>query len=479
MKPIITAQIPSSTEVLLDPNVCQKARMSRDSRFDGLFFTAVKTTGIYCRSVCPATPPKESNVTYYRTAVLAANAGFRPCLRCRPDSAPFSAAWLGSQALLLRAIRLIDEGILEEQSLHDFSNYLGVSDRYLRHLFVKNFGVPPKKYALYQQCLFAKNLLHQTHLPVNQIALACGFKSVRRFNDCFIKMIKITPTDIRRKTKIPVDHHLKLKLSYRPPYDWQSMQQFIEQRAIKTIETISKDSYGRTFCLHIQGTSVCGEFKIKHIVKYHAFEVAVLFEEPKHLLHLRTVVNNIRRVFDLDADTQHIEHHLQHVMPHNFSIQRGLRIPGIWSPFEAGIRAILGQQVSVKAAHSLVSQLVENLGSVVNNRHYFPTPESIVNSDLSFFKMPAARKQSLKNLSHHVLQSEIMDCDEWLNIKGIGPWTVNYSKLRGLNDPDVFLSGDSGINHALKGLNLDPKTFDSKPAAPWRSYLTFHLWSQL
>lgn len=474
-----------TTEPLTNPNqldsqICQKARLSRDARFDGLFFTAVKTTGIYCRSVCPATPPKEVNVVYFATAVLAANAGFRPCLRCRPDSAPFSAAWLGSQALLKRAVRLIDEGALERLSIKELGAYLGVSDRYLRQLFVKHFGIAPKSYALYQQCLFAKQLIHQTQLPINQIAYASGFNSVRRFNDCFIKMIRITPSNIRRKTVHVNQHPIQLKLSYRPPYDWPSMQKFLASRLIPGIETMKTDSYGRTFELDEDGTIVKGHFNLEHMKDHNAFKLAIQFDASNHWVYLRTVINNIRRLFDLDANTTMIENHLKAVMPENFTTKEGLRIPGIWSPFEAGLRAILGQQVSVKSARNLVIQTVNQLGQLKHGKRYFPSPDSIINSDLEFLKMPSARKQSLKNLATHCLSTrDQKDLDSWINLKGIGPWTVNYSKLRGLSDPDVFLTGDSGVNNALKALKINPSTFNPTVAAPWRSYLTFQLWSQL
>ena len=203
---------------MLDPQICQKARLSRDPRFDGKFFTAVKTTGIYCRTICPVHPPKEENVSYFASAIEAANAGYRPCLRCRPDSAPGSPAWKGVNTTLERAIKLIDAGALQEGSLPRLAERLGISDRYLRELFSKNLGVSPKTYALYQQCLFAKQLLQQTKLPVTQVALASGFSSIRRFNDCFMAQLKLTPSQMR-KSSAKESNALALKLYYRPPYD--------------------------------------------------------------------------------------------------------------------------------------------------------------------------------------------------------------------------------------------------------------------
>jgi len=455
---------------LLSREVCRKARLSRDARFDGRFFIAVKTTGIYCRNICPVRQPKEINVEYYPNAHQAAQAGFRPCLRCRPDSAPQSGAWLGNQALLNRAIKLINTGALENQSLAQFAEFLGISDRYLRQLFVKHIGVAPKNYALYQQCLMAKQLLHQTQLPVNQIALACGFNSLRRFNDAFIKAIKLTPSQIR-KSGVNCSDELSLKLSYRPPYDWQHMQNFLQARLIHGIETIDKNSYGRTFELN----DCKGSFLATHQADKNTFEVLL---NCKDLRQLRPVISNIRRVLDLDTDTSMIESHLAEQLPEHFELTEGLHIPGIWSVFEAGIRAILGQQVSVKAARNLVTLMVEHLGEKITDQQYFfPTPKAITESDLSFFKMPGARKNSLRALAQHFLDTEdAQNPDTWLSIKGIGPWTINYAKMRGLNDPDIFLAGDLGIKKALK--DTDNESFKPELMSPWQSYLTFQLWNQ-
>ena len=449
-----------------------QARLSRDPRFDGLFFTAVKTTGIYCRSICPASPPKEENVDYYPSAAQAAAAGFRPCLRCRPDSAPHSAAWQGSQATLNRAVRLIRDGALEQQTMAELADYLGISDRYLRRLFNDYMGVSPKTFALYHQCLFAKQLLHQTTLPIGQIAVASGFNSIRRFNDCFKQHIKVTPSDIRRKAADSVQDVLSLKLFYRPPYDWAGMHRFWQSRTLPAIETLGDHSYGRSFEFNGQK----GTFKATHHPDQHYFDVAIQLADLKDL---RQLVNNIRRILDLDANTEAIETHLKTCVPKGFTVSPGLRIPGIWDPFEAGIRAILGQQVSIQAARNLLNTLVDNTGQRVSGITYFPRPEDLLKSDLACLKMPGSRKDTLHRLANHMnTLDSVPNPDEWLAIKGIGPWTVNYTRMRGLSDPDVFLAGDSGIKNALRQYNLSEADFDAAAAAPWRSYLTFQLWRQ-
>jgi len=454
---------------MLNIETCQKARLSRDPRFDGKFFTAVKTTGIYCRTVCPVFPPKEENVVYFSTAIECAEAGFRPCLRCRPDSAPNSPAWKGVNTTLDRAIRLIDEGALQQASLPQLAERLGISDRYLRQLFEKHLGMSPKSYALYQQCLFAKQLLHQTKLPITQVALASGFSSVRRFNDCFLSQLKLTPSSMRKSGEATLNV-LQLKLYYRPPFDWHSMQRYLKNRVIEQLEWCDERSYGRTF----NWFGCIGNFTALHFADKNLFEVNI---ELDNIKYLKAIVYNIRRILDLDVDMQSVEQDLQQCFTNDNTLKTGIRLPGIWDMFEAGIRAILGQQISVTAARNLVSKLVTSLGKPSGTHFLFPTPESVATSELSFLKIPESRKQTLRNLAQHYINSESPnDPEQWLKLKGIGPWTVQYAQLRGLSEPDIFLSGDLGVNKAMVNLKAD---FKPEQASPWGSYLTFQLWSLL
>lgn len=452
----------------LTTKLCQQARLSRDPRFDGVFFTAVKTTQIYCRPICPATSPKESNVVYYASAIEAANAGYRPCLRCRPDSAPGSPAWKGVATTLERALRLINEGALQSGSLSALAERLGVSERYLRGLFAQHLGVSPKTYALYQQCLFAKQLLHQTDMPITQIALASGFKSVRRFNDCFRSNLNLSPSAVR-KSKQGAKADLRLKLYFRPPYDWSYVSRFLQARAIAGLEWCDEHSYGRTF----NWQQCQGYFTATYVGEDNRFDVDIFLDD---LQYLNPVVNNIRRILDLDADIEAIEQCLQLQLGEALPVTNGLRLPGIWTAFEAGVRAILGQQISVAAAHRLVSILVERLGDVVGEQRFFPSAEAIAQSNLEFFKMPGARKQTLKEFAAYHLANPKAPPDEWIAIKGIGPWTINYARFRGLSDPDIYLAGDLGVK---KAASLLPEDFDPEAVAPWRSYLTLYLWQQL
>lgn len=377
----------------------QQARQSRDARFDGHFFVAVKTTGIYCRPICPAVTPKEENIKYFKHAHLAAMAGYRPCLRCHPDSAPGSPIWNGVSTSLERAKRLIDDGALDDGTLADLSDRLGISDRYLRQLFDKHLGISPKAYALFKQCEFAKKLLHQTSLPITEIALASGFNSVRRFNDCFKKQLSLTPSQVRKSQK-STGNSLELKLYYRPPYHWQHLQNFYAARLIEGLEWTDENSYGRTFQWITKQGQAKGSFTAHHNAEKYRFDVNIEIDNP-HLL--KPVVNNIRRILDLDTDSKSVEQCLESSGFTN--VTEGLRLPGTWSVFEAGIRAILGQQISVVAARNLVKAVINELGEKADdNKVYFPTYEKMAASDFAFIKMPSKRKLTLSNLAIHFLE---------------------------------------------------------------------------
>ncbi|UYG07146.1 AlkA N-terminal domain-containing protein [Halomonas sp. M4R1S46] len=452
---------------MLDPAQCRQARLARDARFDGRFFVGVTTTGIYCRPVCPATPPRERNVRYFDSALAAAEAGFRPCLRCRPDSAPDSPAWRGTHTTLERALRLIDEGALQEGTLTALCDRLGIGERYLRRLFQQRIGVSPKAYAQHRQCLFAKQLLHQTTLPVTDIAYASGFHSLRRFNDAFRTRIGLAPRDLRRRTGEPAEG-LTLQLAYRPPYAWEPLRDFHASRAIEGLEWVGERHYGRC----IRWGEALGQYTAEHLPDRHAFRVRLELDD----LHaLAPVVRRIRRVLDLDADTVTIEAHLSHALP-GLALTEGLRLPGVWSPFEAGVRAILGQQVAIGAARRLVTRLVAALGEPAGeDRCHFPTPATVAGSDLAFLAMPNTRRETLRRFASWYADGDASDDPAaWTTLKGIGPWTANYAALRGTGHPDIWLAGDAGVRRALPRLDgADPAS-----ASPWRSYLTLQLWSQ-
>ena len=445
----------------LSTKECQRARMARDARFDGRFYVAVKSTGIFCRPICPANLPKEENVEYYIEKAQALQAGYRPCLRCRPDSAPSSWAWKGVETTFQRSLKLIEQGELQTTSLADLADRLGISDRYLRQLFQTHLGMSPKQYALYHQLMFAKQLLHSSSMSITDIAFASGFGSVRRFNDAFKSVMKLTPSQIR-KQQTQQDETNYIDLAYKGPLDWQHMLDFYQLRAVHGLEKIDGQSYRRSFVLD----GVKGWFKMAP-TKVGVMRVEFILDDTRKL---KALVNQLRRMFDLDTDVLSIEQQLNELNP-NLINRSGIRIPGVWSCWEAGVRAILGQQVSIKAAIGQLNLLVSTLQP--EGDHYFPTPEEISAADLSFLRMPQSRKETLLRFAQFMEANPNASLDDWLSLKGIGPWTVNYARLRGASEPNCFLDGDLVVKKAMQKfpqLNIESVT-------PWGSYATFHCWS--
>jgi AraC family transcriptional regulator of adaptative response / DNA-3-methyladenine glycosylase II len=457
----------------MDNSLYQQARLSRDARFDGQFFVAVKTTGIFCRPICPAPAPKESNIEYFPTSLAAANNGYRPCLRCRPDAAPDSFAWKGKNTSFERALALINDGALSSQSISKLAERLGISSRYLNTLFQNNLGTSAKNYAQHQQLMFAKSLLQQTSISITQVAFASGFNSLRRFNDCFATKLKLTPSSLRRNSAIATDT-ITLFLSYRPPYAWSQLRDFLQHRAISPIEQISSNSYGRSFTWpDNSGDEIHGQFIATHIPHKNGFEVNISISDINYLM---PVVRNIRRILDLDAPIESIDKQLLKFGGLNEKMLTGLRLPGTWNLFEAGVRAILGQQISVAGALKLVATLVKHYGTKHGDLTLFPEPKNLLNSNLDELKMPTSRRATLLNFAQFMNENPQASPDEWLQLKGIGPWTVDYAKMRGLSNPNIWLGGDLGIKKALTQQDI---VLNPEDVSPWQSYLTFQIWNLL
>ena len=527
-KPLVVPVVNDLQECYLSATICREARISRDPRFDGKFFVGVLSTGIYCRTVCPAVAPKEENVRYFDSAIKAAQAGLRPCLRCRPDSAPGSNPWKGTGTTLDRAIGLIEAGALSGEhglTVEALADKLGISSRYLNKLFTSGFGTSPKQFALYRQLMFAKQLLHQTQLPITQVALAAGFNSIRRFNEAFQQTLQLTPTQLRKSSlkstakleegertnkaspqQMPV-HSLSLYQYYRPPLDWPAQLAFYRLRAVAGMEWFSEGAnhdsndmmpqdtleYGRT----LQLEDIRAVVRIAHEAHLHRFKITLTLTPDSPLAGLQKLITQVRRILDLDADMQLIEHNLQRLTDLKLIPKSGLRIPGAGSLFEAGCRAVLGQQVSVVQATKLLNLLVEAYGErfSLNGQEYrlFPTPQLIRHACLDELKMPGARKLALNALAAFICEHPEATADEWIRVKGIGPWTIAYAKLRGLGDPNIFLHTDLIVKKQLlatmgeqTGLDTEAqKQLDysaivervSADIAPWGSYLTFLLWS--
>ncbi|MGO2317517.1 MAG: AlkA N-terminal domain-containing protein [Vibrio toranzoniae] len=442
---------------------CHLARYARDARFDGMFFTAVKTTGIFCRPICPASPPKEENVEYFSHQAQALKAGYRPCLRCRPDSAPFSPAWKGVETTFLRAMQLIDNGALNSGSIVDLATRLGISDRYLRTLFDNYIGVSPKQYSLYSQLMFAKQLLHTSSMSITDVGFASGFNSTRRFNDAFLKELKLSPSQIRRaKPNNSLSNHIQL--SFHGPLDWNHLLAFYRRRMIEGLEEVGEDYYQRT--VDVNGSR--GWFKATLVT---GSRLDIEFELDD-INQLRSLIANIRRMFDLDVDIAKVEAFFT-TIDSNLVAKSGIRIPGVWSAWEAGVRAILGQQVSVIAAIGQLNLLVREL-SGEDEKTYFPTPKQIAEADVSFLRMPGSRKETLKRFAEYMVDNEAEHPSKWIDLKGIGPWTIQYALLRGLSEPNHLLVGDLVVKNFIE----HRPAINAQSVSPWGSYATFHCWNQ-
>lgn len=463
----------------------QKARIARDPRFDGRFFVGVKTTGIFCRPVCKARLPLEENVSYLASAHQAVELGFRPCLLCRPDSAPGSFAWQGVETTVDRAVKLLSSEL--NLTIQTVADKLGVSTRYLNRLFDEYLHISPKRFQLSQRLLFAKQLLHETTLNIETVAQCAGFNSAKRLQDNMREQFKLLPSEVRKKESNQSMNGSKavtVFLRYRPPYSWQILKEFFTKRQISANELITNEYIAK--CLLIDNQKVI--FKAEHDSQNHGFKVS-FYTENVSVLKQATIC--VRKILDLDADPRVISQALTASGLQAEQFDSGLRIPGIVNKFEAACRAVCGQQVSVKAAVGQVNLLQETLvpqqerdaSNIIDSDEPYLTLRPFVSAvqvsraDLSFLKMPLARKESLKALATLLHKQAQCEYDEWLALKGIGPWTVNYVKLRYANVPDIFLDTDLIIKQQIKKLQAKEQVLNPALAVPYRTYLTLNLWN--
>jgi AraC family transcriptional regulator of adaptative response / DNA-3-methyladenine glycosylase II len=472
----------------LDDAVCDRARLARDPRFDGQFFIAVRSTGIYCRPVCPAPTVKRANVLFFPSSSAAVAAGFRPCLRCRPEVAPGAPPWNGTAATVSRALRLIGEGALDDRGIEALSGRLGIGVRQLARLFRKHLGAPPTLVAQTRRLEFAKQLVSETGTPMKEVALAAGFRSVRRFNDAFRKFSGRSPSEVRsRPTRDRLDKGQYLfRLAYRAPYDWESLLAFLAARATPGVEEVT-GTYRRTFWLEGQQ----GILEVEPVRGVHALEVRIRFPEARLLLQ---IVTRVSRMFDLTADPVAIERHLSPdpLLGNLVRGHPGLRLPGAWDGFELAVRAILGQQVTVAGASTLAGRLAQRWGEPLEVdregglSHVFPRAEHLL--DAPFTGLPAARARAIRELARAVVSGRVsLDGsttsvalrEELTAVPGIGEWTASYIAMRAFNDPDAFPVGDLVLRReASQGEPLTPRQLAERAEAwrPWRAYAALHLW---
>ena len=481
----------------MDDDACYRAIETRDHRFDGRLFVAVTTTGIYCRPFCPAPTPKRKNVRFFQTAAAAQEAGFRPCLRCRPETSPELAVWRGSFNTVSRALGLIEAGGLDDTSVETLATRLGIGERQLRRLFKQHLGASPISIAQTRRILLAKQLIQDTRLPMAGVAAAAGFGSIRRFNETFQQLYRRPPKALRRTgvaaKAVGAAGAVAVRLGYRPPYDWEAILSFLGARAIPGIEVVSGGRYARTIAIG-EGRGVL----VVELAERNCLKATVRFPDLKTL---PAIIARVRRVFDLAADPVAIGAHLSRdpVLRPLVTARPGLRVPGAWDGFELAVRAILGQQITVPAATSLAGKLVAAYGEKILDpaaldhglTHVFPAPRRLVGVDLAAVGMPKARRIALSSLATAVVADPLIlgprrsleeAVDQLRSLAGIGEWTAQYIAMRELREPDAFPATDIGLMRALsRASGVRPSPADLLARAerwkPWRAYAALHLWA--
>ncbi|MDR1959312.1 MAG: helix-turn-helix domain-containing protein [Planctomycetaceae bacterium] len=473
---------------------------SKDTRFDGRFFVGVSSTGIYCRPVCRAKLPKAENCTYYPTAAAAEQAGYRPCLVCRPELAPGTSVTDASASLARRASRLLEENCGSGQSLEELAGCLGCTDRHLRRVFAAEYHVSPIQYLQTCRLLLAKSLLTDTNLTVLDVAMTSGFGSLRRFNTLFKKRYRLSPTSLRRQTaggrKSRDD--MTLFLGYRPPYLWQQMLNFLAQRAILGVETIQGGKYLRT--VHLVTEEQKHVYGWISVSKPSHKDILTVTVAASLLPVLPQVLARVRNLFDMYCEPDAV----YEVLTDMNRIRPGLcvpgiRVPGCFDPYELTVRAVLGQQITVKAASTLASRFAATYGTPVQTgieglTHAFPLPDDIIALDgeigdhLGTLGIISARAKTILALARTFVQGDIdfelcvqpeAEIQKLTTIPGIGSWTAQYIAMRTMRWPDVFLETDAGVKKALASRSPKEMLAMAEAWRPWRSYATMNLWNSL
>jgi AraC family transcriptional regulator, regulatory protein of adaptative response / DNA-3-methyladenine glycosylase II len=464
---------------MLNPESCYQALLTHDARFDGAFFIAVKSTKIYCRNVCPAKTPLFKNVTFFSTAAAAEHAGYRPCLRCRPELAPGNASVDAISRLAAIALNRIEDGALTELGIEGLATEMGISSRHLRRVIESEFGVSP------QRLLLAKRLLTDTNLPVTEVAFASGFSSLRRFNALFLERYNLNPTQLRKRVRDHETPYLLCEVVHREPYDWSSMLSFLEGRACPGVELVTEGAYVRTasFGKH------AGWIAIRKNPDKSTISIQVSTSLAPVLLN---VVARCKRMLDTQADPGLIAASLGTLA----GDRPGLRVPGAFNGFDLAVRAILGQQVSVKAASTLHGRIAQKFGAVIETPYpalsrCAPTAQSLAElstDDLSGLGITGTRITTILALARAIASGFVslepgQDVEQTSarlkTLPGIGDWTTEYIAMRALSWPDAFPYSDLGIKKALN-LKSDKQIIAyAERYRPWRSYAAMHLWKSL
>jgi AraC family transcriptional regulator of adaptative response / DNA-3-methyladenine glycosylase II len=474
----------------LDHSACYEAIRRRDARFDGHFYTAVTTTGIFCRPSCPARTPRSSNVRFYNHAAAASNAGFRPCRRCRPELAPGHPEWNRRTDLVGKALAQIEQGVVDTEGVAGLAANLGVSERHLRRELNEVVGAGPNQLARTRRLWLARLMLDQTNLAITDVAFASGFSSVRQFNDAFRQAFDATPTSLRRRpdTAATGATELTLTLQCRGSLQWPQLHRFLSARAIDGVEQATSDVFRRA----VDG----GTIELGTDRSGQRLMLRCSLDRLDRVAHLIPLV---RQVADLDADLESITEHLGT----DPELRRRLdhtplpRVPGAFDPFELAVRAVIGQQVSVAGARTTLGKLVALATAGTDHEQTedgaagpqpltpFPTAEQILNAPLDRLGVPSRRRETVKALAAAVAGGSIdlssaADRDQTtarlLDLPGIGPWTAGYIAMRGLNDPNGWPVGDLVLRNSL---NVDAAELERRADRwkPWRGYAALLLWN--
>ena len=474
----------------IDSDRCYRALRARDARFDGRFFVGVTSTGIYCRPICPSRPPKRENCTFHPSAAAAEAAGFRPCLRCRPELAPGNASIDAGARLAQQAASLIEDGVADGGSVDAIAARLGISDRHLRRVFQTEFGVAPIAYAQTHRMLLAKRLLTDTRLAVTDVALASGFHSVRRFNALFRERYRLNPTELRRAAAPrAVADRFTFELAFRPPFDWQALLDFFAARSIAGVDDVNGDAYRRTLRMAVRGAEHTGWIEVRPVARKHTVRVSVATSFAKVL---PAVLAQTKRVFDLACDPGQVEAALGDLAAAN----PGLRVPGAFDAFELAVRAVLGQQITVQAARTLAGRLAERFGTPIDTpfdglTRLFPAPAALATlsyGDIAELGIIATRARTIVALAQGFASGSVVlepgaDADTSIErlraLPGIGDWTAQYLAMRALAWPDAFPHTDYGVMKALGEKNPRRVLAMAEAWRPWRAYAVMHLWQSL
>ena len=479
----------------LNADLCYRAILSRDRRFDGRFFTGIVTTGVYCRPICPVRPAKFENMRFFACASAAQDAGFRPCLRCRPEASPYTPSWAETSETVSRALQLISQGALDEAGVDDLGHRLGVTSRHLRRLFAEHLGSSPGAIARNRRVHFAKKLLDETSLAIIEVAFSAGFGSVREFNYAVRATFGLSPGELRRRGRGPAverDEGLTIRLAYRPPFDWCTLVRFLMPRATPGVEVVDESAYRRVIELH----GATGVIDVRPAAGAECLLLSVTLPSYEGLIQ---VVERVRRLFDLDADPLSIADGLardRRLVP-LIAERPGVRVPGAWDGFELAVRAILGQQFTVRGATVLAGRLVRQFGKRVDAdeqrglTHLFPPADVLARADLAEIGITRARAEAIKCLASSVVHGDLLldsplGLDDAIgrlrDLPGIGDWTAQYIAMRALGEPDAFPASDLGLRRAVargfKSVSARELLQVAESWRPWRSYAAMYLWTR-